>query len=157
MASRNLCRRHENEKHLAGYHGDFWIRSADQADDLPSLMDRLDQSKRRIILMKKLEMTKNKLSGQAALIVGIGFAHMQFSPDTAVAATGDATLGAELYNQYCVRCHGDSAIGLAKFNGELERLQFMLDGGSTYMPDFMGMFTDEEINNIHAFLTLNAE
>ena len=107
--------------------------------------------------MKKLEMTKNKLSGQAALIVGIGFAHMQFSLDTAVAATGDATLGAELYNQYCVRCHGDSAIGLSKFNGELERLQFMLDGGSTYMPDFMGMFTDEEINNIHAFLTSNAE
>jgi len=157
VASRNLCRRHENKKHIAGYHGDFWIRSADKTDDLPGLMDWLDQSKRQIILMKKLEIPKNKLSGHVALIVGIGFAHMQFSPDTAVAATGDAILGAELYNQYCVRCHGDSAIGLAKFNGELERLQFMLDGGSTYMPDFMGMFTDEETNNIHAFLTSNAE
>jgi mono/diheme cytochrome c family protein len=107
--------------------------------------------------MKESEITKTKLSGQVALIVGIGFVHMLFSPDTAVAATGDAALGAELYNQYCVGCHGDSAIGLAKFNGELERLQFMLNGESVYMPDFTGMFTDEEINNIHAFLTSNAE
>ena len=79
------------------------------------------------------------------------------SSGTAVAAAGDATLGGELYNQYCVNCHGDGGAGLATFNGELERVQFMLNGGSAYMPDFTGMFTDEEISNIHAFLTSNAE
>ncbi len=77
------------------------------------------------------------------------------SSGTAVAAAGNAALGGELYNQYCVNCHGDGAAGLATFNGELERVQFMLNGGSAYMPDFSGMFTDEEISNIHAFLTSN--
>ena len=73
--------------------------------------------------------------------------------DTAVAVTGDAALGAALYEETCLRCHGAGAAGLASFNGELERLQFMLNGGSAYMPDFTGWFTDDEIINIHAYLT----
>ena len=72
-------------------------------------------------------------------------------------AAADATQGADLYGQYCVGCHGDGAAGLSAFNGELERLQFMLNGGSAYMPDFTGMFTDEDINNIHAYLTSTEE
>lgn len=74
------------------------------------------------------------------------------SSGTAVAAAGDAAAGGELYDQFCVNCHGDGGAGLTTYNGELERLQFMINGGSAYMPDFTGMFTDDEIANIHAYL-----
>ena len=72
---------------------------------------------------------------------------------TAVAVAGDGAAGGDLYGQFCMNCHGDDGAGLTTYNGELERLQFMLNGGSAYMPDFTGMFTEDEIANIHAFLT----
>ncbi len=111
----------------------------------------------------------NKLLALIVLVAILGGGYMIFGPETSdteavttdavtteavteVAEAADATQGADLYGQYCIGCHGDGAVGLSTFNGQLERLQFMLTGGSAYMPDFTGMFTDEDINNIHAFL-----
>jgi mono/diheme cytochrome c family protein len=68
--------------------------------------------------------------------------------------SGDTTLGGELYDQHCVTCHGTGGASLRGSNIVLERLQFILNDGTAHQPDFTGMFTEEEITNIHAYLTL---
>ena len=71
---------------------------------------------------------------------------------TALAVSGDIAEGEEIYEGYCINCHGADASGLDIYNGELERLEFVMNGGSPYMPDFAGVFTDAEIGSLHAYL-----
>ncbi len=69
------------------------------------------------------------------------------------ALAADAASGAELYSMFCSSCHGENKEGLFAYNGELDRLRDQLNGLGQSMPDMTGTFTDEEILDIHAYLT----
>ncbi len=71
---------------------------------------------------------------------------------TEVAAADQAENGSHLYNEFCERCHGAEKAGLEAFEGELADLELLLTGGNPYMPDFTGLFTDEEVTDIFAYL-----
>ena len=60
--------------------------------------------------------------------------------------------GAALYSQYCQSCHGTDKVGLEAFDGDLEALKLRLDGYTEYMPDFSGLFSDDEVAAIYAYL-----
>ena len=70
---------------------------------------------------------------------------------TAVASE-EAERGAESYVQFCEGCHGADKAGLANFEGGLEDLQAILDGETNQMPDFYGVFGEDEVADIYAFL-----
>lgn len=67
---------------------------------------------------------------------------------------GNAENGAKSYTQFCAGCHGADKAGLANFTGGLEDLQAILDGETNQMPDFYGVFSDEEVADIFAFIQL---
>ncbi len=69
------------------------------------------------------------------------------------AAAAESANGAGLYGEFCERCHGAQKSGLEVFEGELADLEVLLTGGSPYMPDFTGLFTDGEVGDIYAYLT----
>jgi mono/diheme cytochrome c family protein len=71
-----------------------------------------------------------------------------------VAAADQVENGSDLYNEFCERCHGADRAGLETFEGEFADLEFLLSGGNAYMPDFTGLFTDEEVTDIFAYLTV---
>ena len=60
--------------------------------------------------------------------------------------------GTKNYLQFCQGCHGVDKAGLANFQGELQDLQAILDGETNQMPDFYGVFSDDEVADIFAFL-----
>lgn len=71
------------------------------------------------------------------------------------AAAAESANGADLYGEFCERCHGAEKSGLEVFDGELTDLESLLNGGSPYMPDFTGLFTDGEMGDIYAYLTVS--
>jgi cytochrome c5 len=60
--------------------------------------------------------------------------------------------GGDLYNEFCERCHEDPAAGMAGFEGSREDLVERLEGMTEEMPDFWGLFTDDEITAIYAYI-----
>ena len=68
------------------------------------------------------------------------------------ASTEQISVGRDLFDDFCERCHEDPAIGLADFQGSKEDLVERLEGMTEEMPDFWGMFTDDEIEAIYAYI-----
>jgi len=66
--------------------------------------------------------------------------------------TSEASSGAALYSEYCQTCHGNDKVGLEAFDGSIEALKLRLDGYTENMPDFSGLFSDEEVTAIYAYL-----
>ncbi len=66
--------------------------------------------------------------------------------------TDEISSGAALYTQYCQSCHGADKVGLDAFDGDLEALKLRLDGYTENMPDFSGLFSDDEVTAIYAYL-----
>ena len=60
--------------------------------------------------------------------------------------------GRGLYNEFCERCHEDPATGLAEFQGSRDELVERLEGMTEEMPDFWGLFTDDEITSLYAYI-----
>jgi mono/diheme cytochrome c family protein len=57
------------------------------------------------------------------------------------------------YVQFCLGCHGEDKAGLSSYQGGLEDLQARLDGETTdQMPDFYGVFSEDEVAEIYAYL-----
>ncbi len=61
-------------------------------------------------------------------------------------------LGGDLYDEFCERCHEDPPIGLADFQGSKEDLVERLEGMTEEMPDFWGLFSDDEITALYAYI-----
>ena len=61
--------------------------------------------------------------------------------------------GAENYETYCASCHGKDRGGLVNFEGQLEDLQLILEGETMNMPDFYGVFSEEEVADLFAFIS----
>ena len=77
-----------------------------------------------------------------------------FYPMTGVAESLEN--GSKTYTQFCAGCHGADKAGLANFTGGLEELQAILDGETSQMPDFYGVFSEEEVADIFAFLQVTS-
>jgi mono/diheme cytochrome c family protein len=72
---------------------------------------------------------------------------------SATASASDAVeRGTGNYLQFCQGCHGADKAGLVNFQGGLEDLQAILDGETNQMPDFYGVFSEDEVADIYAFL-----
>ncbi len=93
------------------------------------------------------------------VVIVLAAGYVIFKPDLSEisvmneAMAADAANGAELYSMFCIGCHGGNKAGLYAYNGELDRLKDQLNGLGQSMPDMTGTFTDEEILDIHAYLT----
>lgn len=71
---------------------------------------------------------------------------------SAPGVAGNIENGSQTYAQFCAGCHGADKAGLANFAGGLEDLQAILDGETSQMPDFYGVFSEEEVADIFAFI-----
>jgi mono/diheme cytochrome c family protein len=61
--------------------------------------------------------------------------------------------GTKNYVLFCQGCHGEDKAGLSSYQGGLEDLQARLDGETTeQMPDFYGVFSEDEVVEIYAYL-----
>jgi mono/diheme cytochrome c family protein len=61
--------------------------------------------------------------------------------------------GAEIYGEFCQNCHGPDKSGLANYSGDMAALTERLEGLTEEMPDFAGFFEEDEIADLHAYLT----
>ena len=64
-----------------------------------------------------------------------------------------ASEGADLYADFCETCHGADAAGLKTFDGSRDAFQALLEGESEDMPDFFGVFEDEQIDALFRYVT----
>ena len=74
-------------------------------------------------------------------------------------ASSDETIaeGAKVYTEFCKGCHGQDRSGIGQYAGELDDLQRILEGETDEMPDFYGVFSEDEVRSIYAYLTASAE
>lgn len=71
-----------------------------------------------------------------------------------LAQADDSAPGAKLYVNFCQGCHGADRSGIGQFAGEFETLQLILEGETIdQMPDFYGVFDDEDVAALYAYLT----
>jgi mono/diheme cytochrome c family protein len=71
---------------------------------------------------------------------------------------GDAAAGAELFANFCQGCHGADKSGIGQYAGALEDLQLILEGETTnQMPDFYGVFSEDEVNALYSYLTVSVK
>ena len=75
----------------------------------------------------------------------------------AVSASEDIERGTKNYMQFCQGCHGADKAGLVNFQGGLEDLQALLDGETSQMPDFYGVFSEAEVAEMYAYLMATDE
>jgi len=92
-----------------------------------------------------------KSSGFNALLYGLVLLSASLSP-TVQAEDGDPELGLELYDEFCAGCHGDGAAGLSAFSDDLGTFGERLEGITENMPDFAGVFEEDEIAALFAYL-----
>jgi mono/diheme cytochrome c family protein len=71
---------------------------------------------------------------------------------TTASASDAIERGTSTYLQFCGGCHGADKAGLVNFQGGLADLQAILDGETNQMPDFYGVFSEDEVADIYAFL-----
>ena len=72
--------------------------------------------------------------------------------DSESASAEQISEGGDLYNEFCERCHEDPALGMADFEGSREDLVERLEGMTEEMPDFCGLFSDDEITALYAYI-----
>ena len=74
---------------------------------------------------------------------------------TTASASDAVERGTNNYLQFCQGCHGADKAGLVNFQGKLEDLEAILDGETNQMPDFYGVFSEDEVADIYAFLKVS--
>ena len=60
--------------------------------------------------------------------------------------------GSELFEEFCENCHGDNSAPIEAFEGSPERFRGLMEGESEDMPDFYGVFSDEEIDALYEYI-----
>ena len=94
-----------------------------------------------------------KLTRKSALLCGLMLLPASLSLSlTAHAEDGDPELGLELYDEFCAGCHGDGAAGLNAFSDDLGTFVERLEGITENMPDFAGVFEEDEVAALFAYL-----
>ena len=90
-------------------------------------------------------------AGLAATLVLIAFTVSGEESDGAAAARGEA-----IFTEFCMGCHGENKSGLVNFSRSRDELQAILEGDTDQMPDFYGIFSESEADDIFAYLTAPA-
>ena len=101
--------------------------------------------------MKNIKMSKSHFLRAIVKFVLVTLSVGALYNSTAIASEA-VERGTKNYLQFCQGCHGADKAGLANFQGELEDLQAILDGETNQMPDFYGVFSEDEVTDIYAFL-----
>jgi len=70
-----------------------------------------------------------------------------------ISANDAAARGEEIFAEFCQGCHGANKSGLLNFSRSREELQGILEGETDQMPDFYGIFSESEADDIYAYLT----
>lgn len=68
----------------------------------------------------------------------------------AAAACAD---GAELFANFCQSCHGVNPEPVQSFSGTRDSFRQTLENAREGMPDFYGVFTDDEIDALYDYVT----
>lgn len=68
----------------------------------------------------------------------------------AAAACAD---GGELFATFCQSCHGENPEPLQTFSGTRDGFRQVLEDAGEGMPDFYGVFTDDEIDALYDYVT----
>ena len=72
-------------------------------------------------------------------------------------ADSDPELGSELYAEFCAGCHGADASGLSNFSDDAATFAERIEEGMTEnMPDYAGVFEEDEIAAMFAYLSDSA-
>jgi mono/diheme cytochrome c family protein len=72
-------------------------------------------------------------------------------------SAGEASArGEEIFAEFCQGCHGENKSGLINFSRSRDELQAILEGETDQMPDFYGIFSESEADDIYAYLTVPA-
>lgn len=61
--------------------------------------------------------------------------------------------GAELFANFCQSCHGENPEPLRTFSETQDGFRRVLEDAREGMPDFYGVFTDEEIDALYDYVT----
>jgi mono/diheme cytochrome c family protein len=91
------------------------------------------------------------INGRKTLLCGLVAAFASFSTQLQ-ADDSELELGQELFEEFCAGCHGADASGLSQFSDDLSTFGERLEGVTENMPDFAGVFDDDEVAAIFAFL-----
>ena len=70
----------------------------------------------------------------------------------ALISTAAQADGSELFEEFCENCHGDNSAPIEAFDGTPERFRELMEGAGEDMPDFYGVFSDEEIDALYAYI-----
>jgi len=91
-------------------------------------------------------------------LVALGASFLLVSGNAFCGEADDAvSRGEKFYVEFCQGCHGADKSGLTGFSGEREDLLRILEGDTDQMPDFYGIFSDEEVTEIYAYVTAPAD
>ena len=71
---------------------------------------------------------------------------------TSFANDSELQLGSELFDEFCSGCHGANADGLSQFSDTLETFNERLEGITENMPDFAGVFEEDEITALFTYI-----
>ena len=70
---------------------------------------------------------------------------------TLLPASGHAD-DSELFEEFCVNCHDDNSAPIEAFDGPPKRFRELMEGAGEDMPDFYGVFSDEEIAALYKYI-----
>ena len=101
--------------------------------------------------MKNIKMNKSHFLQAIVKLFLVALCAGVLFNSTAIASEA-VERGTKNYLQFCQGCHGADKAGLANFEGGLEDLRAILDGETNQMPDFYGVFSEDEVADIYAFL-----
>jgi len=102
---------------------------------------------------------KGSVIAGAAMLLGLAstglIADASGADDSAAdSGAGDAARGEALFAEFCQGCHGENKSGLVNFSRTREELQGILEGETDQMPDFYGIFSESEADDIYAYLVV---
>jgi mono/diheme cytochrome c family protein len=83
----------------------------------------------------------------AAALLSLGSPGIEANDDA-------AARGEEIFAEFCQGCHGENKSGLLNFSRSREELQRILEGETDQMPDFYGIFSESEADDIFAYLVV---
>ena len=87
--------------------------------------------------------------------MSVGAAALLSFGSPGIAANDDAAArGGNLFAEFCQGCHGENKSGLLNFSRSREELQGILEGETDQMPDFYGIFSESEADDIFAYLVV---
>ena len=103
--------------------------------------------------------------GAATLGIGVVlvFVPAAWAQDATAPDKAKVEAGENIYNNNCAVCHGDGLVSTGQFPnlrrltpGDRERFETTVRNGRNQMPPWKGVLSDEEIDEVCAYIRANA-